>query len=402
LFGILRCVYEGIAEGRHEDLPAMGISYAVMDEHDYLNVGCVAPGDSIEIFFDATDPKLVDFIDLVLARIRQLENGELENGSPAAFGGYISLRFMAQSQAHLAMQRWTRTCSIEIAGLSRIEGTGPLLKQVEADAMKFGAILHWGQRNNWMMKNVEDAYNPLGPSGSLFKWRDVLSLLTDHGRHAVFSTDFSKQMGLEITDPIIDSFSAAPTEGCPQENTTVTWDAIRNPPETQAFLVVRPQQGGETRIPLPGLIGSYSVPLGAGRSTLSLVLQRPLNANIYEAHSDIAVRGFADNDEWPFVFTTEPRLVDGVTRWAAEINLYSQFISNKLRVAEIHSTFPGVPSWIVRHPDIADVPFTTAQNQQVIPSLPVFNKRWLFFSGLASGLGPNPILQVVFKLVCAP
>jgi hypothetical protein len=402
LFALLRAIYENVAEGRHEDLAPMGISYAIMDEHDYLNVGCVAPGDSIEIFLDATSPKLIDFIDLVLARVRQLEAGNLENGSPAAFGGYISLRFMAQSEAHLGMQRWPRTCSIEIAGLSRVEGTGPLLKQVEEDAVKFGATLHWGQRNNWSMRNVEDAYNPFGPTGSLFKWRDALSLLTDHGRHAVFSTDYSKRVGLEITDPIIDSFTASPTEGCPQELTTLTWDAIRNPPETKAFLLVRPQQGAETLIPLPGLADSYSVPLGTGRSTLSLVLQRPLNANVYEANSDISVRGFANNDEWEFVFTAEPRLVDGVIRWTAECNLFSQSISNKLRVAKIRSTFAGIPSWLVRSPDIADVRFTTAQSTQSIASLPVFNKRWLFFSEVASGPGPGPVLKVAFKLVCPP
>src|SRR5262249_34672283 len=145
------------------------ISYAIMDEHDYLNVSCVAPGDSVEIFFDATNPKLVEFIDLVLVRMRQLENGELPGVSeagggswlpvtetprgPEGFGGYISMRFMGPSPSHIAMQRWQRTCSIEIAGLSHVNGTGPFLAQVEDDAIKFGAILHWGQRNNWHQRD---------------------------------------------------------------------------------------------------------------------------------------------------------------------------------------------------------------------------------------------------------
>jgi hypothetical protein len=90
LFPILRAVFGYVFAKEHEIDPgnprSPAISYAIMDEHDYLNVSCVAPGDSIEIFFDATDPKLVDFIDRVLARMRQLENGELSDG-PEGFGG---------------------------------------------------------------------------------------------------------------------------------------------------------------------------------------------------------------------------------------------------------------------------------------------------------------------------
>jgi len=403
LFPVFRAVYAYAFDAEHDVDPgnprSPAISYAVMDEHDYLNVSCVAPGDSIEIFFDATDPKLVDFIDLVLIRVRQLENGEL-SGGPEAFGGYISLRFMAQSEAHIAMQKWPRTCSIEIAGLSRVEGTEPFLKRIEADAVDFRAVLHWGQRNNWSMKDVEGVYVPAGPWGALFKWRAALSELTDHGRYDVFSTDFSKQMGLEITDPIVGSFSVAPTEGCANEQTTIAWEAIRNPPETQAFLVIKPEKGNPTRLPLGTLSGNRSVTLVAGRSTFSLLLERELNGNIYHDQRDIAVRGFANNDEWTFTFTAEPRLVDGISRWVVEINLFSQFISNTLRVTEIHCTFAGVASWILRNPDVADLQFTTAQNHHILSSLPVFNKRWLFFSQSPASPGPNPILQVVFKLVC--
>jgi len=404
LFAILRAIFRGQYEANHAynpDYPRTpAISYAAMDEHDYLNIGCVAPGDSIEIFFDATDPKLVAFLDLVLVRVRQLENGDLKNGQPEAFGGYISLRFMAQSESHLAMQKWPRTCSIEIAGLSRVQGTQPFLEQIEADAISFGAALHWGQRNNWMQKEVEAVHFATGPNGDLFKWRDVLSKLTDHGRYDIFSTSYTKQTGLEITGPIIRTFLAIPTNGCADGLTSVAWEAESNPPETRAFLV-RTQQGGATeRIELGELSGAKEVRLGAGRSTLSLVLERELNGNVYADSRAIDIRGFKDNDQWKFAFVATPRQIDGNTHWLVEINLFSQFISNNLRVAEIRSSFAGITAWTLRNPDIGDLRFTTINDHHILPSRPIFNKRWLIFSDSPVVTGQAPAVEISFTLVC--
>ena len=163
LFLIFGSIYESTADSLHEFDPdhprTPAISYAAMDVHDYKNVGCVAPGDTIEFFFDADSANLPNFIDHVLLRVQELASGSL-SGSPAAFGGYISLRFMTSAEATLAMQRWPRTCSIEIAGLRNVHGTEPLLKALEEGAKNFGAILHWGQRNGWGMKEIENRYDP--------------------------------------------------------------------------------------------------------------------------------------------------------------------------------------------------------------------------------------------------
>jgi hypothetical protein len=163
------------------------ISYAAMDKHNYLNVGCVSPGESIEIFTDASDPlartRLSEFIDLVLARVGQLWSGALDGGARRTFGGYIALRFTGASEALLAMQQWPITCSIEIAGLRNVEGTIPLLRQVEADAKERGLILHWGQRNELTQADVEARYGASGPSGRLFKWRRATGAL-QHGLYA--------------------------------------------------------------------------------------------------------------------------------------------------------------------------------------------------------------------------
>jgi hypothetical protein len=70
------------------------ISYAVMDIHDYFDRGCAVNGDSIEVFFDATDPMLIAFIDslLVFEITQTIQLGR-------AFVGYISLRFTAPTRA---------------------------------------------------------------------------------------------------------------------------------------------------------------------------------------------------------------------------------------------------------------------------------------------------------------
>jgi hypothetical protein len=406
IFPIFGEIYERASAGEHgydpETPKTPAISYAAMDEHDYLNVGCVAPADTIEFFVDADSPELPNFIDHVLGRVIDLQVGALTNGQPAAFGGYVSLRFMTQSQALLAMQRWPRTCSIEIAGLSRVLGTDPLLQTLEEDAKQFDVVLHWGQRNGWPMREIEKRFGSTAPTAPLYKWRKALSDLSEHGRYAAFSTDFSKHKGLEVTTPIVETFSVSPTEGCPGELATITWDAISNPPETQAFLVQTPAVGTPTRTPLGALEGTRQWPLPTGRATLSLLLERELNGEIFTDKRDLDVHGFTADEPWQFMFVTSPRTVDGVTRWAAEINLFSQFISNNLRVSAVRCSFPGVASWRVRNEDTGDLQFDSTNDRIELPSpgRPVFNTNWLFYSDAPVAPGPAPTLTVDFTLTC--
>lgn len=402
LFPILRGIYEVVAfevhlfDPNHPSTPA--IWYAAMDEHDYLNVGCSAPGDSIEFFVDADSAQLPQFIDHVLHRIRDLENGVL-GGAPQAFGGYISLRFMAGSAAPLAMQRWPHTCSIEIAGLSAVHGTDPLLRTLEEDARAWNIVLHWGQRNNWDMAQIESRFDAK-PGGALFRWRQALADLTEHGRRAQFSTPFSRFKGLEVTDPLVGSFAVTPDTACAGESVTVDWDALANPPETTAMLVHRHADGSATNIALPGLAGSIAVPAGPGQSTLTLALERPLNGRRYTASSALPLRGFAAGDTFVFTFAATPMLIDGVTRQAVLITLFSQFISNTLRVTQVASTFAGTPAWRLRHQGLADIAFTTAASTQPVPGLPVFNTEWLLFAEPPALPGPAPTVTLTFTLQC--
>jgi len=167
----------------------VAISYGVMDEHKYQNKGCVAPGDSIELFFDADKTGFRDFVDFVLGAVRDLaDDGKV-------WAGYLSMRFMTQSPSVLAMQRWPRTVSMEIASLSKASGTESLMSRIEDESRNRGVVLHWGQRNHRAQADVEKQF--AGTS----KGRDWLSDLSEHGRLANLSTEFTRLKGLEITVP---------------------------------------------------------------------------------------------------------------------------------------------------------------------------------------------------------
>jgi hypothetical protein len=397
---LVQLLYWAASSGEHPDPaqpPQPAISYAVMDQHDYQNIGCVAPGDSIEFFIDANSAKLIEFIDAALAAVRDLANAGL------AFGGYISMRFMTTSPAFLATQRWARTCSIEIAGLSRASGTETLISRLEEESRNYDIALHWGQRNHRNIDDVEKHFSPT-VGGALFEWRDALSQLSEHGRLANFSTDYTRHKGLEITQPRLYALGVLPSEGCALESTSVSWDAFKNPPGTALTLVQVFEDGRQIVRALPSLAGSMSIPIGTGRSTLELHAVRTLQARQYStAPLTAALRGFASGDVWEFQFEATQRPISGVVRWFVEINLYSQFISNSLRVAGItvaSTSAAAAGPWILRNPEIGDVTLPSLPSTRAVPTLPVFNKNWQLFSIAAAGLGAAPLVHLRFQISC--
>ena len=159
------------------------------------------------------------------------------------------------------------------------------------------------------MRDTEEHFG--GAAGSpLHGWREVLSELSDHGRHAAFSTPFTKLKGLEITTPIIQSFSVTPMTACAGTPVAVVWEATANPPETQAFLVHIPTVGSPTKTTLPALNGSMPLELPPGRGTLQLLLERELNGEVFIDRSDIQVLGVTGGADWRFVYKAVPRAVD--------------------------------------------------------------------------------------------
>ena len=102
-------------ESQQEDLDFDAISYAMMDRKDYLKISCEVNVDSVEVFFDAVDDRLIAFVDALIAyEIMQEFQG-------LAFAGYASLRFMRPSRA-FGMQKHHVTCSVEVACLRDVSG----------------------------------------------------------------------------------------------------------------------------------------------------------------------------------------------------------------------------------------------------------------------------------------
>jgi hypothetical protein len=97
-----------------------------------------------------------------------------------------------------------------------IESVGgePLLARIEEESRKRGVVAHWGQRNHRIQDDVEKQF-------SLVKWRDALSELSEHGRLANLSTEFTRLKGLEITEPRLYELTASLTEGCASETPRV-------------------------------------------------------------------------------------------------------------------------------------------------------------------------------------
>ena len=340
---------------------------------------------------DATRPNVIAFVDRLLQRVVDLANGTLDNGAPRAFLGYVSLRYTSGSFPFLAMQRFTATVAFEVAGLGRVHGTEPFLRAIEADAVQLGGAMHGGQRNNQKMKTIERIWDPAGPFGNLFLWRKQLSQLSENGR--TFSTDFTRQRGLEIIQPILADFAASLTATCSGETTRVSWDATNNPPATRISLLIRP--AGSTATVPPTFIatelnGFRDVTVPAGNSRFTLVASLALNGRTLTDKRTLDVRGFAGHDVWTFELDAQCMTVNGASRWAVPLTLGSQFISNNLTVEELTGSTGTFAKWHARIPGHPDVGFGPASPTHILAAPPTFNVDWLFFFDSPGCSGPPP------------
>jgi hypothetical protein len=292
-FDLLRFVSEQVLSQQLSAQSVTAISYAIMDFFDYLDVGCFLVGDSLEVFFDAASPNLVAFVEQLFERMNELGNGSLTSGEPSAFAGFVSLRFMSGSAALIAMQKFPRTCAVEIAGCRSVHGAEAFLAQVEMDAVALGGTVHWGQRNDITMETVEKMFGATGPTGALFRWRKALSALSKNGRFPTFSTEFTRLRGLEVVQPLVGSFSVTPTSGRAASIVQVTWTASDNPLGTVATLEIQPAGSSPTIIQLRALDGSQDVPLPAGSSNLTLQVALTVNGRTLADSSTIRVQGFS-------------------------------------------------------------------------------------------------------------
>jgi hypothetical protein len=173
------------------------ISYAILENHDYLDRNCNVELDSLEVFFDARGDrgqKLIPYIDALIAHEIALEVEGL------AFCGYAALRFMGQTEALIGMQRWPLSVSVEVAGLHGVRGTNEMMDYASQLARDFnaGSILHWGQRNDYTAVELDRWFRYVEHSEDLNRWRAQLARITDNGRLNHFSNGQTMRWGLEV------------------------------------------------------------------------------------------------------------------------------------------------------------------------------------------------------------
>lgn len=246
------------------------ISYAVMDRHDYLDVSCNVNVDSIEVFFDATDDRLIAFIDALIAfEMMQEFRGK-------AFMGYAALRFTKRSRALIGMQKFDTSCSVEVACLKDVSGSQELINYAVALACNpnINGLLHWGQRNDYTTPEVERIYgdDALRPGGNLAFWRRALSRVTDNGRLDGFSSEFTRNRGLEVVRPSIQAYTVEPRTAVIGDTITISWSCMSNPAGTEVFLQIADPSEQVVDRALPpegeqelqvGQLGTYTISLHA-------------------------------------------------------------------------------------------------------------------------------------------
>jgi hypothetical protein len=183
-------------QSQQEDRDYEAISYAVMDQKDYLNISCEVNVDSVEVFFDAVDDRLIAFVDALIAYETMQEFDGL------AFVGYASLRFMGPTRALLGMQKHQVTAAVEVACLRDVSGSQELIDHAVRLALNpnIGGVLHWGQRNDATAADIERLFGDSTSvtNGDLGAWRKALDLVTAGGALDGFSSEFTRRTGLEV------------------------------------------------------------------------------------------------------------------------------------------------------------------------------------------------------------
>ena len=199
LEAIIKSMIEDIFDAEFTD-HLVGRSDKVLDTHNYKRDGCLS-ANSTELFFDASKTGYIDFVNDV--RKAAKKDGFL--------AGYASLRFTRRSKALLAPEQWSHSVAIEVA-VPRSTTIGDIYRtffdRVHSLAREHGGIPHWGQELRMDPARLEKLYG----EENLEAWRWALSELEGGGK-ATFSSDFSRDCGLEPGDRTVDQYRDQRTGG---------------------------------------------------------------------------------------------------------------------------------------------------------------------------------------------
>lgn len=265
------------------------ISYAVMDQHDYPDVSCNVHAESVEVFFDASDPMLLAYVDALIAFEKFLE------GKGLATVGYASLRFMGKSRATIAPAQHEVTCAVEVSTLTDVSGSREMAAFATTLALNpnFRATLHWGQNNPASKLQTERRFGDLlaTQTGPLRTWRKALAHFTRNGALSGFSSEFTRQVGLEIVLPARGVLST-PERAAVGSDIEFSWDAKDNPESTSVSLQVRKPSGVQIQLNDLPLSGERTFLVDEiGVYNLRLTTSLETNGEVRELWTDALLQG---------------------------------------------------------------------------------------------------------------
>jgi hypothetical protein len=162
-----------------------GKGFAIMDTYDGDDSFTAYRSMSMEVALDGSKKGFIDYVDECISIVRTA----MEVGS-VPFGGYISLRFCAQSRADLAFERHPLNCIIEIACFKGMIGNLEVINRMEEAMYRHKGIPHWGQYHR--MTNADGYVSKHYPK--LKAWRDVQQTMSAGKR--TFENAFTWRCGL--------------------------------------------------------------------------------------------------------------------------------------------------------------------------------------------------------------
>lgn len=157
-----------------------GRAFQVMDQTDYTTPADCFYGVGSEYVFNARAPGFLTFVDSVFMSATAL------GGIP----GYMSLRFIPQTDAYLGMERWPLSVAIELGCLTPWAAAIPFLTAAQTSAAANGGIPHWGQ---WLREPLPTGTD-YGASLPVFNYAVAA---VESGHATSFRTPFSTREMLD-------------------------------------------------------------------------------------------------------------------------------------------------------------------------------------------------------------
>jgi hypothetical protein len=163
----------------------VGPSCKILDQMDYGVPPSCYHGNASEFFFNARSTEYLEFVADMEAWTRQVSK----------VPGYIALRFIRQSDAYIAMERFPVTVAIELGFLRPWTAGTSFLQAARESASRHGGIPHWGQSYD----ESRSSRTYFGSSLDCFQY--AIARIED-GWRPTFSTSFSRDSGLDPVDPL--------------------------------------------------------------------------------------------------------------------------------------------------------------------------------------------------------